>query len=37
MVLEQGKDSARKAASLVDLEVDEFDSLFASYGLGSPF
>jgi Zn-dependent peptidase ImmA (M78 family)/transcriptional regulator with XRE-family HTH domain len=37
MVLEQGKVSARKAASLVDLEVDEFDSLFASYGLGSPF
>jgi Zn-dependent peptidase ImmA (M78 family)/DNA-binding XRE family transcriptional regulator len=37
MVLEQGKVSARKAASLVDLEVDELDSLFASYGLGSPF
>lgn len=36
-VLEQGKVSARKAASLVGLEVDEFDSLFASYGLESPF
>jgi Zn-dependent peptidase ImmA (M78 family)/DNA-binding XRE family transcriptional regulator len=36
-VLEQGKVSARKAASLVDLEVDELDSLFASYGLASPF
>ncbi len=36
-VLEQGKVSARKAASLVDLDVDELDSLFASYALPSPF
>jgi Zn-dependent peptidase ImmA (M78 family)/transcriptional regulator with XRE-family HTH domain len=35
-VLEQGKVSARKAAALIDLDVSELDSLFASYGLESP-
>lgn len=36
-VLEQGKVSARKAGNLIDLDVDELEPLFASYGLESPF
>lgn len=35
-VLEQGRVSVRKAADLIDLDVDDLAPLFASYGLESP-
>lgn len=35
-VLEQGRVSVRKVADLIDLDVDDLDPLFASYGLESP-
>lgn len=35
-VLKKGLVSVRKASDLIDLDVDELDPLFASYGLDSP-